>query len=295
MRFTVLRFYGILRNLRISEATVQPYKRSDLTTTNQEVNTHIIDILESENHQILRLLAERYEKKEFLDGDPSWFMHQVEDASDKELLAFIASALSYGSRKQFMPKIQFILDSSKGRVREWLVNGDYATTVPPSSDCYYRLYTYSMMNDFLKALATMINEYGTMRQFAEDVGSDDTLDIIKAITTWFKTHGSRGIIPKDAKSSCKRICMFLRWMVREDSPVDIGLWSDIIDRRTLIMPLDTHVLQQAIRLKMIQTKSASMATAQKLTDKMREIWQDDPLKGDFALFGYGVNNAGQRL
>ena len=245
--------------------------------------------MESENNQILRLLADRYEKKEFLDGDPSWFMHQVEDASDKELLAFIASALSYGSRKQFMPKIQFILDSTKGKVTEWLVNGDYNSTIPPSSYCYYRLYTCAMMNDFLKALAQMVEEYGSMRQFAEHIGSDNALDVIKTITMWFASHGSHGVIPKDAKSSCKRICMFLRWMVREDSPVDIGLWSDIIDRKTLIMPLDTHVLQQAIRLKMIQSKSASMKTAQKLTDQMREIWQDDPLKGDFALFGYGVN------
>ena len=245
--------------------------------------------MESEKHQILRLLADKYERKEFLDGDPSWFMHQVEDASDKELLAFIASALSYGSRKQFMPKIQFILDCSKGKVTEWLKNGDFYSTVPPSPDCYYRLYTCAMMNAFLKALATMVGEYGSMRQFVENIGSDNALDVVKAITAWFASHGSHGIIPKDAKSSCKRICMFLRWMVRKDSPVDIGLWSDFIDRKSLIMPLDTHVLQQALRLKMIQSKSASMAAALKLTDKMREIWQDDPLKGDFALFGYGVN------
>ena len=83
--------------------------------------------------------------------------------------------------------------------------------------------------------------------------------------------------------------MFLRWMVRSGSPVDLGLWSDFIDRRKLIMPLDTHVLQQSVRLGLLQSKTATMNTARRLTDKLAEIFPDDPLKGDFALFGYGVN------
>ena len=84
--------------------------------------------------------------------------------------------------------------------------------------------------------------------------------------------------------------MFLRWMVRSDSPVDLGLWSEIIDKRTLIMPLDTHVIQEANRLGLITTKSTSMKAANKLTAIMLDIFPEDPLKGDFALFGYGVNH-----
>ena len=83
--------------------------------------------------------------------------------------------------------------------------------------------------------------------------------------------------------------MFLRWMVRSGSPVDLGLWADSIDRRTLIMPLDTHVLAEAQRLKLLTSNSATMSTARRLTQQMLEIFPDDPLKGDFALFGYGVN------
>mgnify|MGYP000202145291 FL=1 len=84
--------------------------------------------------------------------------------------------------------------------------------------------------------------------------------------------------------------MFLRWMVRNSSPVDLGLWSDIIDKRTLIMPMDVHVIQEACRLGLMSSKSTSMKSAQKLTNLMLEIFPDDPLKGDFALFGYGVNH-----
>ena len=63
--------------------------------------------------------AQQYETVDFLNGDPSWFMHQVEGRENQETMAFLASCLSYGSRKQFMPKIQQLLDSSEGKPYEW--------------------------------------------------------------------------------------------------------------------------------------------------------------------------------
>ena len=74
-----------------------------------------------------------------------------------------------------------------------------------------------------------------------------------------------------------------------NSHVDLGLWADIIDRRTLIMPLDTHVVQEALRLGLLKSRTASMSTARRLTDAMLEVFPDDPLRGDFALFGLGVD------
>ena len=96
-------------------------------------------------------------------------------------------------------------------------------------------------------------------------------------------------MPKNTSSACKRVCMFLRWMVRSDSPVDLGLWADVIDRRTLIMPLDTHVVQEGMRMGLLNSRTASMSTARRLTDAMLRIFPDDPTKGDFALFGLGVD------
>ena len=82
--------------------------------------------------------------------------------------------------------------------------------------------------------------------------------------------------------------MWLRGMVRDGSEVDLGLWSTVIDKRTLIMPLDTHVVQQAMSLGLLSSHTASMASALRLTALMRRVFPDDPLKGDFALFGAGV-------
>ena len=249
----------------------------------------------------LKTLAKRYETREFLDGDPSWFMHQVEGVANKELLAFIASSLSYGSRKQFLPKIQYILDRSEGDVMHWLLSGTFRQHIPDNDKCYYRLYTNRTMREFLEALTTMLREYGSMKAYIETelnkippYPSRRALDAIKAIVWWFQikvnVNVPVSVIPKDCSSSCKRLCMFLRWMVRDNSPVDLGLWADIIDKRTLIMPLDTHVMQEANRLGLLSTKTTSMSTALRLTEKLKETFPDDPLKGDFALFGIGVGS-----
>lgn len=237
----------------------------------------------------LKTLADKYETKDFINGDPSWFMHQVKGDCNKELMAFIASTLSYGSRKQFMGKIQYILDCSEGNICEWLMSGDFRKDIPDTKQCYYRLYTYSMMHTMLCALQELILRYGTIRNY---VGCSTGYRAVEKIAIWFTDHDTSGIIPKNTQSSCKRICMFLRWMVRNNSPVDLGLWSDIIDKRTLIIPMDTHVLQEANRLGLLKSKTASMSSAIKLTDKLRKVFPDDPLKGDFALFGMGVNEKG---
>ena len=84
--------------------------------------------------------------------------------------------------------------------------------------------------------------------------------------------------------------MFLLWMVRSDSPVDMGVWSDIISKQDLLIPLDTHVYSMALSLRLTDRKQEDMVTAIEITDKFRQVFPNDPSKGDFALFGYGINN-----
>lgn len=238
----------------------------------------------------LKRYAETYETTDFLTDDPSKFMHLVAGDRNQEVMAFIASSLSYGSRKQFLPKIQMILDWSKGEVYDWVKSGLFRSYLQCDDDrCFYRLYTYSKMYQFLEALQQLLIQYGTLKDYVR-LNATDGFTAVAAICRYFADAGIEGIIPKNTDSACKRVCMFLRWMVRKDSPVDLGLWADIIDRRTLIIPLDTHVLQQSQRLGLVTSKAASMNTAVKITKKLLEFFPDDPLKGDFALFGYGVNS-----
>lgn len=246
-------------------------------------------IMDNNIKQRIIYLAQKYETKNFLPADPSSFMHKVNGERNQEAMAFLASCLSYGSRKQFFPKIQFLLDAAKSEVDHWVRSGEWKDCLPDSTDCYYRLYTCHEMYQLLTAYQTMLIEYGSMKDFIRQKNATTAIEAVAALCRFFASHDASKIIPKNTSSACKRVCMFLRWMVRSDSPVDLGLWADIIDRRSLIMPLDTHVVQEAQRMGLLNSRTASMPTARRLTDVMLEIFPDDPLKGDFALFGLGVD------
>lgn len=252
--------------------------------------TQITYITQETRKELVRLAAE-YETKGFLNGDPSSFMHQVQGKENQEVTAFVASCLSYGNRSQFLPKIRWIVNCAKGDVYGWVWSGLFTDVINAESDeCFYRLYSFRQMNAFLCRLRQMLQEYGSMGQYVRKHSNGDAFSAVVAICRWFANSGTGHIVPKNTQSSCKRICLFLRWMVRSGSPVDLGIWADFISRRSLIMPLDTHVLQQSIRIGLLKSKTATMNTAKRLTNKLCEIFPDDPLKGDFALFGYGVNN-----
>ena len=97
------------------------------------------------------------------------------------------------------------------------------------------------------------------------------------------------IVPKGKASANKRIHMFLRWMVRQNSPVDLGLWS-WYNPADLLIPLDVHVMQESIKLGLLPANAtASYRTAQLLTKQMEQAFPNDPCRADFALFGLGVN------
>lgn len=245
--------------------------------------------MEKEISDLLIKYAKQFETRDFINGDPSWFMHQVSGRENQETMAFIASCLSYGSRKQFMPKIQYILDLSKGDVYKWVRDGLFLQHVQSNDRrCFYRLYTYSTMHHFLCTYQQLLQEHETLGKYVKSKANDG-YSAVSAICSYFGQYGISVVVPKDARSACKRVCMFLRWMVRDESPVDLGLWSDFIDKKTLIMPLDTHVVNQSIKLGLLKSKNASMSAALQLTKNLTEVFPEDPLKGDFALFGVGVN------
>ena len=239
--------------------------------------------------QRLRQYADKYETSSFMRDDPSLFMHLVEGDKNRETTAFVASALSYGSRRQFMPKIRWLLDASQGDMFGWVKDGYFNGIIPNDGTRFYRLQTTHDIITLLRALQELINTYGSIGQYVKN-NATDGFTAISALTVFFGGKVS-GIVPKDTSSACKRLCMFLRWMTRDNSPVDIGIWAPFIDKRTLIMPLDTHVVQQARRLGLISSGTPTMATAKRLTATMRAVFPDDPLRGDFALFGYGISTS----
>lgn len=246
--------------------------------------------LDPKTRELLLKYAGKYETASFLAGDPSCFMHEVEGELNREATAFVSSALSFGSRRQFLPKIRQIVDWAGGDVDSWIRRADYGRFFERGSiRPFYRFYKEGDMFAFFETYRTVLGQDGSLGEAVGKVCGGDALKAVGEICRLFEASSS-GVIPASPKSACKRICMFLRWMVRRNSPVDLGLWADFVRRDTLIMPLDVHVLAQSRRLGLMDSRNASMRSAVALTEKMKEIFGDDPLKGDFALFGCGVNN-----
>ena len=247
-------------------------------------------VLPKSTRDLLVRLADRYETAAFLDGDPSWFMHQVSGEANMEATAFVASALSFGSRAQFLPKIGWLLERAGGEMDRWIRTGSFEEDVPPDpARCFYRFFTYGTMNGFLRAYRALMDEHGTLGGFVRESADGDALRAVEAICRRFSSGAGPSVVPSCAKSACKRVCMFLRWMVRSGSPVDLGLWADALDRATLVIPLDTHVVQESARLGLVKCSSASMCAARRLTEVLGEAFPGDPCRGDYALFGYGVD------
>lgn len=247
--------------------------------------------MKSEVKKLLTLLAEKYETESFLADDPSQFMHKVKGVRNREAMAFVAAGLSFGSRKQFIPKIAYILELSNGEIDKWIREAKFNKTfLADSPKPFYRFFSESTMNAFFSVYRDILNSYGSLGEYLKACGVKDGLTAVEKIVEAFKcSKGEYSVIPKNDKSACKRVCMFLRWMVRDDSCVDLGLWSSFIAKDSLIMPLDTHVLTQAKSLGLISSKTSSMSVALNLTKKLKEVFPLDPLKADFALFGYGAN------
>ncbi len=267
----------------------------------------------------LRTLADRYEISSFCDEDPSQFLRWYQPAAgrgtvaDVEAASFIAAMLAFGNRKQFIPKVRNVLetaDRSSGSLSEWLKTGAYKKDFLCGAAKFYRFYSYDDMQVFFGELAEILKKAGSLGEFFRtkmDEGGVTGGSSVRKGSGRPRSGLERGegfpllheivssafpksaIVPKGRSSANKRIHMFLRWMVRRGSPVDLGLWR-WADPATLLIPLDVHVMQEAIGLGLIpEGAAASRKTAESLTAALNEAFPGDPCRGDFALFGLGVD------
>lgn len=238
-------------------------------------------------------LADKYETKDFIKNDPSKFMHQVKDVGNQEIVAFLAASLAFGRREQILSHIQKILDNSGNDIKKWILDGKFNDFFPNDEKSFYRTYSNAAMISFFDTLRNILlkeNEK-TFGEYVKVMHTDGKF-LHLTIESLFPKECT--LIPHSEDSAAKKINMFLRWMCRTNSCVDLGIWT-WYDKKNLLIPLDTHVMQEATKFSLIEPassgkpKSASLKTAIELTKKLGEVFPDDPARGDFALFGLGVN------
>lgn len=236
----------------------------------------------------LRMLADKYETPEFLIDDPSGFMWRYRSEEDREVAAFISASLALGRRPAILAKLEFIFSLAGSSPSLWLLNRGYEEFFPEDDCKFYRFFSNSDMLHFFHAMRHLLDEYGSMGRYFRIQYEQHGVEPLDSITDYFSQWQVGTLIPKNTKSLCKRLNMLLRWLVRTGSCVDMGLWS-WFPASKLIIPVDTHVARQAVGMGIISKAGSTMKTALDITAAMRQIWPDDPCRGDYALFGSGVN------
>ncbi|MFA5011383.1 MAG: TIGR02757 family protein [Ignavibacteria bacterium] len=245
-----------------------------------------------------KLLDSYYVKynKHLSSKDPVWKLNKVKTKSDKEVLAFIISCYCYGNITQINNFISKVLEFTSLNVSEFILNYNRSSK-EAGLDFRYRFNSTQDFFDLIHAISVILKKYGSLKNLFRkyyDKNDENVINALNGFTPEIRhiAKGSKSfeyLVPLvSRKSTCKRLLLFLRWMVRKDK-VDTGLWSKEIYTSKLIMPVDTHVYKIARKYKIVERKSLDIKFATELTEKLKKFDPVDPVKYDFALCHLGVD------
>ena len=235
--------------------------------------------------QRLIAAADRYECPAFIEGDPIRYPHRYDTVRDIEVSAFISAWMAYGSRKVFLEKLEMLhsMADKVGGPYVFIVSGAWRSIGHKPDECLYRFYKWA---DFTALCEHLSGIYSKMESLDYLFNPDEPLEqgVLRLCREF---EGVNGIPIPGSTSANKRLYMLLRWMVRKDSPVDLGIWTRISPQK-LLVPVDTHVYTAARSLNLISRSSPDLKTSMEITGQMAKIWPLDPARGDFALYGSQV-------
>ncbi len=225
-------------------------------------------------------LVAQYNDMRYFANDPVAVVRRCSELRDVEIMGIVCSWLAFGNRKQIYSHCCDSYGLMEGRPYEYLMSRKWREFADDNR-CCYRMYKYCDFASLMEVLYCVYSSYASLHDavVAECGNGGDYLD---ALIRLLPTKG----IPKNRTSACKRLALFLRWMVRDDGIVDIGCWSDF-DKRKLLMPLDVHVNRIARHEGLLNRCMADMKAVEELTARCASIFPADPVIMDFALFGVG--------
>lgn len=237
-----------------------------------------------------------YNHPKFIESDPIQVPHQFTKLQDIEIIALWTAILSWGQRPVIIKKANELVALMDGSPHDFVVNHQDSDLKPWLG---YKHRTFNA-NDALYFLHFFKNYYSS-NDSLENIFfvPNQNENLAEGINNFRKTFFDQPIVIERTKkqissptngSTCKRINMFLRWMVRNDQKrVDFGVWKKIKPSQLLI-PLDVHVDRVARNLGLIERKQTDWKTVLELTQNLKTLDPIDPIKYDFALFGIGVND-----
>jgi uncharacterized protein (TIGR02757 family) len=241
---------------------------------------------------VLDELYERLNRREYVHPDPLEFLYGFDELRDREVVGLVASSLAYGRVRQILRSVENVLDRLGPAPADFVLGAGDAGLESALEGFKHRFTTGSEVARMLSGARGALERHGTLgAMFTGLVGEGDET-VLPALTSFVASLTGRvGACPlpdPERGSACKRLHLFLRWMVRSDD-VDPGGWDDVPASK-LVVPLDTHMHRLSLRLGLTDRKQANARTALEITRAFREINAEDPVKYDFALTRLGIRD-----
>lgn len=234
-----------------------------------------------------------YNARCWVHPDPLEFLYHYADLRDREIVGIIASSLAYGRVDQILKSVSSVLKVIGPSPYSFLKHTPLATLKTRFDGFKYRFTTAEELILLLGGIQEVIDTYGSLYAcFLEGFHPrDDTVIsglcfLTDALRSPFDRAANSLIPDPNRGSACKRLNLFMRWMVRKDG-VDPGGWSQV-PRSNLIIPLDTHMHRISKRLGLTCRETAAMCTAREITRAFYRISPEDPVQYDFALTRLGI-------
>jgi uncharacterized protein (TIGR02757 family) len=240
--------------------------------------------------------VDEYNQPFFISNDPICIPHQFSKKQDIEIAAFFAAIFSWGNRTTIIQKSKELMALMGNAPHDFCMNHN-AKELKLLLQFKHRTFNTTDLLYFIEFLKFYYLNNDSMEiAFTKWINkSDKTIE--NGLTNFYHYFFSltdapartrKHIASPEKKSSCKRLNMFLRWMVRDDNKgVDFGIWKNISPSQ-LVCPIDLHVARVAKRFGFIERNQADWQSALQLTEHLRILDKNDPVKYDFALFGLGV-------
>jgi uncharacterized protein (TIGR02757 family) len=240
--------------------------------------------------------VEEYNTVDFIANDPISIPHKFSKKQDIEIAGFFASIFAWGNRTTIINKCKELLERMDDAPHDFILRHQqsdlkrllsFKHRTFNDTDLLYFIRFFKMHYETNSSLETAFSKHLKKGE----------VNIASALDGFFQYFFGLPAAPERTKkhiaaplknSSCKRLNMFLRWMVRKDNKgVDFGIWKTISSSQ-LICPVDVHVARVARRFNLLERKQTDWIAALELTENLKKFDQVDPVKYDFALFGLGV-------
>jgi len=250
--------------------------------------------------EFLNKKVDEFNQPFFIENDPVCIPHLFSKKQDIEIAGFFAAIFAWGNRTTIIQKTKELMQRMEMSPYEFCKNYD-KKDVKRLKGFKHRTFNEDDLFYFVEFFQHHYQISNTLETaFTNNVKKTSPPEgrVVEAALIRFKKYffsfehlkrTEKHISSPLQKSTCKRLNMFLRWMVRNDNcGVDLGIWSKKISPSQLICPIDVHVARVARKFGLLQRKQTDWQAAVELTENLKELDANDPVKYDFALFGLGV-------